>query len=57
MKTQTVYLTVRVDYTCPREMELEDSIGYATNLAIKSNYCSVVEGVSLEDVQVCGVEW
>lgn len=54
MKTKTIYLTVRIDYSydANRVNELF-SEHIAETLAIRPNYNSVVEGVMLEDVEVC----
>lgn len=53
MKTKTIYLTVRVDYSYDETKTNEyDSEYIAESLAIRSNYNSVVEGVQLDDVEV-----
>lgn len=53
--SKTMYLTVRVDYNCPDGMDEEQAQGLAESLAIKGNFVSVVNGVSLENVEVCGI--
>ena len=53
---KTMYLTVRVDYSCPEGMDLETAQGLAESLAIKPNYVSVVNGVELENVEVCFID-
>lgn len=50
-----MYLTVRVDFSCPEGMDLETAQGLAESLAIQPNMVSVVNGVNLEDVEVCGI--
>ena len=52
---KTMYLTVRVDFICPEGMDLETAQGLAESLAIQPNMVSVVNGVTLEDVEVCGI--
>lgn len=52
---KTMYLTVRVDFSYPEGMDLETAQGLAESLAIKPNMVSVVNGVKLEDVEVCGI--
>jgi hypothetical protein len=55
MKTKTIYLTVRVDYSYDENKTNElDSEYIAESLAIRPNYNSVVEGVRLDNVEVCG---
>lgn len=54
-KMKTMYLTVRVDYSYPEGMDLETAQGLAESLAIKPNMVSVVNGVTLEGVEVCGI--
>lgn len=55
MKTKTIYLAVRVDYSYDETKTNEfDSEYIAESLAIRSNYNSVVEGVQLDSVEVCG---
>lgn len=54
MKTKTIYLTVRVDYSYDEDKTNEfDSEYIAESLAIRSNYNSVVNGVQLDNVEVC----
>jgi hypothetical protein len=54
MKTKTIYLTVRIDYSYDENRVNEPfSEHIATSLAIRPNYNSVVDGVKLEDVEVC----
>lgn len=56
MKTKTIYLTVRVDYSYDEDKTNEyDSEYTAESLAIRSDYNSVVNGVQLDDVEVCGL--
>ena len=50
-----MYLVVRVDFSCPEGMDLERAQELAESLAIKPNMVSVVNGVKLEDVEVCGI--
>lgn len=53
MKTKTIYLTVRVDYSYDESKTNEyDSEYIAESLAIRSNYNSVVNGVQLDNVDV-----
>jgi len=55
MKTKTIYLAVRVDYSYDENKTNEyDSEYIAESLAIRSNYNSVVECVQLDSVEVCG---
>ena len=55
MRTKTIYLTVRVDYSYDENRVNEPfSEHIAKSLAIRSNYNSVVEGVRLDNVEVCG---
>lgn len=51
---RTTYVTVRIDYDCPVGMDEERSQEIAESLAIKSNFVSVVDGVKLEMVDICG---
>lgn len=54
MKTKTIYLTVRIDYSYDENKTNEfDSEYIAESLAIRSNYNSVVNGVQLDNVEVC----
>lgn len=55
MKTNTIYVTLRVDYTFD-EMRTspEDAAVHALDL-INPNYNSVVEGVSLDNVELCNM--
>jgi hypothetical protein len=53
---KTMYLTVRVDFSCPEGMDLGTAQGLAESLAIKPNYVSVVNGVELENVEVCFID-
>lgn len=52
---KTMYLTVRVDYSCPEGMDLEMAQELAESLAIRPNMVSVVNGVQLAGVEVCGI--
>lgn len=52
---KTMYLTVRVDYSCPEGMDLEMAQELAESLAIQPNMVSVVNGVTLNGVEVCGI--
>ena len=55
MKQKTIYLSVRIDYSYNENEIDEQSAAYiAENLAIRPNYNSVVDGVLLEDVELCG---
>lgn len=55
MKQKTIYLSVRIDYSYNENEIDEQSAAYiAENLAIRPNYNSVVDGVILEDVELCG---
>ena len=55
MRTKTIYLTVRVDYSYDENRVNESfSEHMAKCLAIRPNYNSVVEGVQLDNVEVCG---
>lgn len=55
MKTKTIYLTVRIDYSYDENKTNEfDSEYTAESLAICPNYNSVVDGVQLDNVEVCG---
>lgn len=51
-----MYLTVRVDFSCPEGMDLKTAQGLAESLAIKPNYVSEVNGVELENVEVCFID-
>lgn len=54
MKTKTIYLSVRIDYSYDEAKTNEyNSEWTAESLAIRPNYNSVVDGVLLEDVEVC----
>lgn len=53
---KTMYLTVRVDFSCPEGMDLETAQGLAESLAIQPNYVSEVNGVELENVEVCFID-
>lgn len=57
METKTIYLTIRVDYTCNKPMDAEQSAEIATALAINPNYHTIEEGVALYDVNVCATEF
>ena len=53
MRTKTIYLTVRVDYSYDESKINEyDSEYIAESLAIRSNYNSVVDGVQLDNVEI-----
>lgn len=54
MKTErrTIYVTVRVDFNCPVDMEQLGAQNRAESLAIRPNFNSNVDGVSLEEVEV-----
>ena len=55
MKQKTIYLSVRIDYSYNENEIDEQSAAYiAENLAIRPNYNSFVDGVLLEDVELCG---
>lgn len=53
---KTMYLTVRVDFSCPEGMDLETAQGLAESLVIRPNYVSEVNGVELENVEVCFID-
>lgn len=57
METKTIYLTIRVDYTCNKPMDEEQSAEIATTLAINPNYHTIEEGVALDYVNVCAIEF
>ena len=53
MKTNTIYVTLRVDYTFDEtRTSPEDAMVHALDL-IKPNYNSIIEGVSLDNVELC----
>ena len=53
-KQRTIYATIRIDYTCD-ENENYDSDLVALDLAICPNYDEKVNGVLIEDVEICDV--
>jgi hypothetical protein len=56
MKTNTIYVTLRVDYTFDEtRTSTEDATVHALDL-IRPNYNSVVEGVSLDNVELCDIK-
>lgn len=54
MKTERriMYVTVRVEFTCPEGMEEREAQNTAEHLAIRPNFNATTNGVSLEEVQV-----
>lgn len=52
---ETIYLIVRVDFSYPEGMDKETAQGFAESLAIQPNMVSVVNGVTLNGVEVCGI--
>jgi hypothetical protein len=52
---KTMYLTVRVDYSAPDCMDLEMAQALAESLAVQPNMVSIVDGVTLVGVEVCGI--
>lgn len=47
-----MYVTVRVEFTCPEDMEEREAQNTAEHLAIRPNFNATTNGVSLEEVQV-----
>lgn len=53
---KTMYVTVRVDFSCPEDMDLVTAQGLAESLVIRPNYVSEANGVELENVEVCFID-
>ena len=51
MKTNTIYLTVRVDYSYDEKVPNQDRDYTAATMAIRKSCVSVVDGVSLDNVE------
>lgn len=49
---RTMYLTVRVDFSCPEGMDFIEAQDIVESLTIKPDYSNVVKGVELENVEV-----
>ena len=56
MKTKSVYLSVRVDYSYDEtKKSVYDTDYIASNLVVRPNYTSIVDSVQLDYVEVCGM--
>ena len=51
---RTSYVTVRIDYDCPIEMDDDEAFGIALGLAIQPNYHTTENSVSIDNVEICG---
>lgn len=55
-ESRTMYLNAWVEFTCPADMDTLTAQRIAAGLAIRGNFDSVVEGVSLTDVELCEID-
>lgn len=55
VQSATMYLTIRVDYNYPLGMDKDTREDIAQSLAVRGNSVSCVEGVSLTNVEICGI--
>ena len=53
---KTMYVTLRIDYDFPEDMSAKVAREIAMSLAIRPQYNSQVDGVTLDDCEVCGIE-
>ena len=51
MKTKTIYLAVRVDYSYDEKVPNSDRDYTAASMAIRSECVSIVDGVSIDGVE------
>ena len=56
MKTKTIYLTVRVDYSYDEKVANSDRDYTAASMAINPNCVSIVDGVSIDSVEFDFIE-